>query len=170
MFGLLLALWGPVGASQVFHQPLAEVVTTDSWVLEARVLQVESRVTGGGGRQVVFTVQPVALHHGQGQALMLSYATPAMVRTMPDGSELRVSPILSGSGHEFLVQAGATWLFIAGAGPDESLLHIVSRVEPLASLPQVMALARPERPHIPEPPDEPGPPEVFEAEGVGPSE
>lgn len=120
LFGVLLLFALEAAASRVFYKSLNEVLPHARNIVVARVDRVSL------DNPVRYEVTPLRVLLGSPSA-RYDYVFPAIERKQPDGSVLRISPILDGSGQERNVKAGELWIFLS------SLPEHAIRVEPLAS-------------------------------------
>lgn len=136
---LSLLLFSEVIASRVFFRPLAEVLTPQVGLAEARLahLRVEQPP---GSYQVFCQLEEVRLLRGpkpQGE-LLHSFST----NLERDG--MRISPIRDGSGLETNLQIGQRYYFVL-----DSSGQFILRVEPLSSGPEIDRLLESQRTEAP---------------------
>lgn len=142
---LLTVMPGRGWAGQIFHLPLADVVSDASWIIRAKVVSAE-RSHAEGRHNAEYRVTPTGVLKGPAavpEHITLSYSEHVPVSRDEQGhTVLRVSPVFPGSGKEFSVRAEEEWIFLlysetlSGNGPT----HIL-RAEPAALGDEILRLS-----------------------------
>lgn len=126
---LSLCLLGEVAATRIVTKPLEDVVTAQTWVMEARLISSELE-RGRYHVQSVYKVEPISVLHGTGSRASLRYSSPLPHKREVDGKVMSVSPLITGSGIEHSLEEGRVYLFLAPTNPTgETAEFTLIRVE-----------------------------------------
>ena len=134
----LPALWLFVtfsNASEVSYAPLASVMKEAQCIFQAKVLNVERNITPEGSR-VEYLVEPMKVLKGilsiPSKARLSYFEATPVIKDQNGQVITRISPIFSGSGEEFSIEANQEWFFLLVTNqlPEEQTIAIL-RAEPV---------------------------------------